>query len=74
MLPNDHATDEFDSLSDTDRKVGLIVRRIKEELEAHRDQQEDMLRRVFREVLAEDNVSIRKKLHNILAWITSQIK
>jgi len=41
--------ENIDPMTDTDRKVGEIVRRIKAELEMHRAQEEDMIRRVVRE-------------------------
>jgi hypothetical protein len=41
--------ENIDPMTDTDRKVGEIVRRIKAELEMHRLQEEDMIRRVLRE-------------------------
>ena len=54
--------------NDTDPAVGLIVRRIKAELEMHRAQQEDMVRRVVREELAD----ILKKIRDAVTFFFSQ--
>jgi hypothetical protein len=60
--------ENIDPMTDTDRKVGEIVRRIKAELEMHRAQEEDMVRRVVREELAD----VLKKARDAVTFFFSQ--
>lgn len=57
-----------DPMSDTDRKVGEIVRRIKAELEMHRAMEEDMMRRV----LKEDRQEWLKQVRDAVTFFFSQ--
>lgn len=66
-------TEPINPLIDTGRFAAAVARRLKEEYEMNRAQQEDMIRRVVTVVLDEHEQKRRSWWKRVLSWIVSQI-